>query len=176
MTAKAAPSVPSEGPVQAVLELVPESERVRLVAVHSTTRGGSLSVEVELSLGLYEGLPGLAEGPAEDPGSAVALVAAATLEAVRNLLQPRYEALVRESRLLDAGGVPLVLVVVDFGAGRQVQRLVGASLHRGSLYDTAVYATLDAVNRPLGRARLRKLAAFGDHNDVASGEAEAESA
>jgi len=162
--------------VPAVLELVPESERVRLVAVHSTTRNGALSVEVELGLGLYEGLPGLAEGPADDPSSAVSLVAGATLQAVRNLLQPHYEALVRETRLLDAGGVPLVVVVVDFGAGRQVQRLVGASLQRGSLYDTAVYATLDAINRPLGRARFRKLAAFEDQTDDMTDEADAASA
>ena len=47
-----------------------------------------------------------------------------------------------------------------FGEGRRLQRLVGACLQLGSLYDTAVYATLDAINRPLGRARFRQVAAF----------------
>jgi hypothetical protein len=149
----------------AVLELVPESERIRLLAVHSTTRNGSLSVEVELSYGLFEGVPGRAEGPGDDPVSVVSLVATATLEAVRNLLQPGYEALVREARLLETGGVPLAMVVVDFGSGRQVLRHVGACLQHGSLYDNAVYATLDAINRPLGRARFRQLAALGPESE-----------
>jgi hypothetical protein len=169
------PAAEPEG-LPAILELVDESERIRLVAVHSTTRDGSLSVEVELSYGLYEGIPGRAEGPHDDPASAVSLVSAATLAAVRNLLQPGYEALVREARLLEAGGGPLVMVVVDFGSGRQVQRHVGACLQRGSLYDTAVYATLDAINRPLGRARFRQLAALGPESEGDAGGMRAASA
>jgi len=145
------------GAVPAILSLVPDPERVRLAAVHSTTRDGSFSVEVELTLGSYEGLPGRAEGPGQDPASCVGLVATATLEAVRNLLRPGYDALVRETRLLEAGGQPVVLVVVDFGEGRRTQRLTGACAQRGSLYDAAVYATLDAINRPLGQARFRQV-------------------
>jgi hypothetical protein len=150
----------------AVLEVVEEAERLRLVAVHSTTRHGSLAVEVELSLGDFEGLPGRFEGPAQDAVSAVSVVASATLAAVRNLLQPGYEGLVREVRILPVGSVDLVCLVVDFGRERAVQRLVGACLDRGSLYDTAVYATLDAINRPLGRARFAQLAVIEGHGDA----------
>ena len=64
-----------ERPQVAVLEYEPDSERVRLVAVHSTTRGGNFSVEVELAVGAYEGLPGRAEGPASEPVGCAALVA-----------------------------------------------------------------------------------------------------
>ena len=156
----------AEAAQPAVLEVVDEAERLRLVAVHSTTRLGNLSVEVELSLGAFEGLPGRFEGPAQDAVSAVTVVASATLAAVRNLLQPGYEGLVREVRILQVGSVDLVCLVVDFGRGRDVQRLVGACLDRGSLYDTAVYATLDAINRPLGRARFAQLSVIEGHGDA----------
>ena len=154
-----------ERPQVAVLEYEPDSERVRLVAVHSTTRGGNFSVEVELAVGAYEGLPGRAEGPASEPVGCAALVARATLEAVRNLLQPGYEAQLRELRIVDMSGTPLVVVTVDFGEGRRLQRVAGACLQLGSLNDTAVFATLDAINRPLGRARFRQLAVL-DNADV----------
>lgn len=145
-------------PTMAVIELEPDSERVRLTAVHSTTRDGAFAAEVELAVGAYEGLPGRAEGPAQESVGCAALVARATLEAVRNLLQPGYETQLRELRIIDMGGIPLVAVTVDFGEGRRLSSVAGACLQRGSLYDTAVYATLDAINRPLGRARFRQLA------------------
>ncbi|HKK69785.1 MAG TPA: hypothetical protein VKA86_01110 [Candidatus Krumholzibacteria bacterium] len=145
-------------PRMAVLDYEPDSERVRLTAVHSSTRDGAFSVEVELAVGAYEGLPGRAEGPAPEPVGCAALVARATLDAVRNLLQPGYEAQLRELRIVDMGGLPMVAVTVDFGEGRRLQKVAGACLQHGSLNDTAVYATLDAINRPLGRARFRQLA------------------
>ena len=150
---------PAVRPLEAVLDYEAESERIRLTAVHSTTRDGAFSVEVELAVGAFEGVPGRAEGPAAEPVGCAALVARATLDAVRNLLQPGYEAQLRELRIVDMGGVPLVAVTVDFGEGRRrLQKVAGACLQHGSLYDTAVYATLDAINRPLGRARFRQLA------------------
>lgn len=148
----------NSAPTMAVLEFEPDSERVRLTAVHSTNRDGSFSAEVELALGAYEGIPGRAEGPAQESVGCATLVARATLEAVRNLLQPGYETQLRELRIIDMGGIPLVAVTVDFGEGRRLSSVAGACLQRGSLYDTAVYATLDAINRPLGRARFRQLA------------------
>lgn len=150
---------PGITPFPAVLEHEAETERIRLTAVHSTTRDGAFSVEVELAVGAFEGVPGRAEGPAAEPVGCAALVARATLDAVRNLLQPGYEAQLRELRLVDMGGIPLVAVTVDFGEGRRrLQKVAGACLQHGSLYDTAVFATLDAINRPLGRARFRQLA------------------
>lgn len=148
-------------PMPAILDYDADTERIRLTAVHSTTRDGAFSVEVELAVGAFEGVPGRAEGPAAEPIGCAALVARATLDAVRNLLQPGYEAQLRELRIVDMGGIPLVAVTVDFGEGRRLQKVAGACLQHGSLYDTAVYATLDAINRPLGRARFRQLAVLG---------------
>lgn len=144
----------------AVLSLERDEERIRLSAVHSTTRDGAFTVEVELALGSYEGVPGRASGPGQEPVGCATLVARATLDSVRNLLQPGYEAQLRELKIVDLTGSPAVVACVDFGEGRHLQRLVGACLQFGSLYDTAVYATLDAINRPLGRARFREVAAF----------------
>lgn len=157
----AQPDVPAGPPAElAVLSVERDEERIRLAAVHSTTRDGAFTVEVELAYGAYEGVPGRASGPAQEPVGCATLVAHATLEAVRNLLQTGYEAQLRELQIVDLTGSPAVVACVDFGEGRRLQRLVGACLQIGSLYDTAVYATLDAINRPLGRARFRQVAAF----------------
>jgi hypothetical protein len=154
------PDVSSPAAELAVLSIERDEERIRLSAVHSTTRDGAFTVEVELAYGPYEGVPGRAAGPAQEPVGCATLVARATLEAVRNLLQTGYEAQLRELQIVDLTGSPAVVACVDFGEGRRLQRLVGACLQLGSLYDTAVYATLDAINRPLGRARFRQVAAF----------------
>jgi hypothetical protein len=154
------PDVPSSSAELAVLSIERDEERIRLSAVHSTTRDGAFTVEVELAYGSFEGVPGRASGPAQDPVGCATLVARATLEAVRNLLQTGYEAQLRELQIVDLTGSPAVVACVDFGERRRLQRLVGACLQFGSLYDTAVYATLDAINRPLGRARFRQVAAF----------------
>ena len=165
------PGIPDSSPPQPMISAVPtadlavlsietDEERIRLAAVHSTTRDGAFTVEVELALGAYEGVPGRATGPGQEPVGCATLVARATLDSVRNLLQPGYEAQLRELKIVDLTGSPAVVACVDFGEGRRLQRLVGACLQLGSLYDTAVYATLDAINRPLGRARFRELAAF----------------
>jgi hypothetical protein len=143
---------------EAVLEVVDESERLRPVAVHSTTRGGSFAVEVEMVYANLEGAPGRAEGPAADPAGCLHLVGEATLGAVRNLLEPGYEAQLREIRRIAIGGHTAVVAAVDFGDGRRLDRYLGSCPNRGALYDAAVYAVLDALNRPLGRARFRMLA------------------
>jgi hypothetical protein len=106
----------------------------------------------------------------------VGVVAQAALEAVRNLLQPGYEARLREIRVLDMGAEPMVVLAVDFGRGREMHRLAGACLQRGSLYETTVYATLDALNRPLGRAGFRRLALLEGGGSAGEGELDAASA
>jgi hypothetical protein len=131
--------------------------RLRLGAVHTTTSSGSFIAEVELILGAFEGLPGRAEGPCGDSSASVNLVARAAVEAVRNLLKPEYEIQLRATRLASLAGAPLVVVAVDFGSGRQVQRLAGTSWERGSPYEATVYACLDALNRSLGRAEFQDL-------------------
>jgi hypothetical protein len=142
---------------EARLEVVTEQERMRPVAIHSTTRSGAFSVEVEMVYADLEGAPGRAEGPASDPEGCLQLVGEAALAAVRNLLEPGYEAQLREVRRIAVGGRSAVVAAVDFGDGRRLERYLGSCPNRGSLYDAAVYAVLDALNRPLGRARFRML-------------------
>lgn len=141
----------------AVLQLVPDRDRIRLAAVHCTVANGTFLAEVELAVGSIEGVPGKASGSARDPAGSAELVARATVEAVRNLLESGYEILVRDVRLVDMAGVPVVAVMLDFGRGRELQRLCGTCPQRGSLYETAVYATLDALNRRLGQSQFREL-------------------
>jgi len=131
--------------------------RIRLAAVHSTTSGGNFIAEVELSLGVFDGLPGRCEGPAVDADACVALVARAAVQAVRNLLKPQYEIQLRTTRVASVAGASLVIVALDFGVNRQIQRLAGTCWERGSLYEATVYACLDALNRPLGRAEFQDL-------------------
>ena len=66
---------------------------------------------------------------------------------------------------MDMGSTPFVAVIVDFGEGRRTERLAGACLQRGSIHETAVFATLDALNRALGRARFRQLGVFESEED-----------
>ncbi len=131
--------------------------RIQIGAVHTTTSGGVFVAEVELNVGPFEAAPGRAEGPALDPASCVDVVARAALEAVRNLLQPQYEIRLCSVQADRQAGVPLVTVVVDFGRGREFHRLAGTAIEHGSLYETTVYACLDALNRPLERAEYRDL-------------------
>jgi hypothetical protein len=131
--------------------------RIRLAAVHSTTSGGNFVAEVELSLGAFEGLPGRCEGPALDADACVALVARAAVQAVRNLLKPQYEIQLRTTRVASLAGGSLVIVVLDYGLNRQIQRLAGTCWDQGSLYESTVYACLDALNRPLGKAEFQDL-------------------
>ena len=154
----------------AVIELAPDPERIRVVAVHSSLREGSFTAEVELCRGAFEAIPGRAEGPAGDDASCARVVARATVEAVRNLLRPGYHAQLRELRVVELGTDEVVVLTVDFGEGRSHRRVTGACLQNGSLLDAAVYATLDALNRPLGRARFREFtvlaAADGEAGDL----------
>lgn len=152
------PAGPSEGLAQVATH--PgwgRRERIQLAAVHSTTSAGVFQAEVELTLGAFEGAPGRSEGPARDPETCVEVVARATLEAVRNLLKPGYEVQLRAVQLSRLSGLSLVTAVVDYGHHRQTVRLAGTCPERGSLYETAAYAVLDALNRPLGRAEFRDL-------------------
>ena len=145
-------------PLRVVSSATSESRpRIQIGAVHTTTSAGSFVAEIELNLGPFEAQPGRAEGPALDPISCVDVVARAALQAVRNLLQPQYEIRLCSVQADRQAGVPLVTVVVDFGRGREFHRLAGTAIEHGSLYETTVYACLDALNRPLERAEYRDL-------------------
>lgn len=156
-SASARPSAPEpelKGPRSVEVR---RSERIRLLAVHSTEADGSFVAEVELSLGVFEGSPGRAEGPARDPEGYVNVVARAAVEAVHNLLKPGVEIQFRAAQVSDLAGVRTITVLLVFGRGRDARRLAGVCVDCGSLYETTVYACLDALNRSLGRVEFRDL-------------------
>jgi hypothetical protein len=49
------------------------------------------------------------------------------------------------------GGVPAVVVKVDLARHREIKSLAGCALFCGNINQTVVFATLDAVNRVLGK-------------------------
>jgi len=136
---------------------LPISPRIRLIAVHSSVSEGGFLAEVELSVGAFEGAPGRAEGPAREAEDYVDVVARATVDAVRNLLKPGVELQYRASQVANLAGIRTVTVLLDFGRGREARRLAGICVEDGSLYETTVYACLDALNRSLGRVQFRDL-------------------
>jgi hypothetical protein len=139
------------GPPAPLLVSVP-SGRTRLVAVHTQRSGRRARAEVTLA-----GPTGEASGSAEGmytESASLRLVCLATLGALRRL-DPQAERTDLESAAVMTLGVRQIAVVsVVFVEGATEELCTGSALVRVSGgFDAVARATLDAVNRRLGRPR-----------------------
>ncbi|UCH83355.1 MAG: hypothetical protein JSW50_12970 [Candidatus Latescibacterota bacterium] len=83
-------------------------------------------------------------------------VGEATLKAVGELLEEELNLCLAEVREIPLGELTAILVRVDILRNRERKRLAGCSLFSGNTNQTVVFATLDAVNRVLGKLNPRK--------------------
>jgi hypothetical protein len=136
------------------VEEEPAANRLRFEGVGVEIDQSSCSVRVELALGNRETVGEASGNPAGYQVSR--LVAEATLAAVTKFLEPGYSLVLTEIKTIVLGGEEIVLVAVKFFKERAEKTLVGSCSVDHSLQQSVVYATLDALNRILGRLRYRE--------------------
>jgi hypothetical protein len=83
------------------------------------------------------------------------VIAEATLQAVSESLDESTKLCLRRVRQVTLDDAIALVVLVDLLTGRDRKGLVGASVVSGNENQTVVFATLDAVNRVLGKLDLK---------------------
>jgi hypothetical protein len=157
---KAAPS-PSDVPeptseAQEAVEFPVEEFacRIEFQSVNLFISHESIQAEVELVRDKLEVL-----GNAETANinlSPLRVVAEATLKAVGQLFDDATRFCLADVEEIAVGKQPAVVVKVELMRSRDVKSLAGCSLFSGNINQTVVFATLDAVNRVLGKLASRK--------------------
>lgn len=125
-----------------------EFRSVNLYLSEDTTRAEvELSREVDTAFGSAQ---------SDKPNSSsFEIVAEATLQAVSEYLDEKTRLCLRRVRRVELEDEIALVVLVDLLTGRNRKGLVGASVVSGNENQTAVCATLDAVNRVLGKLDLK---------------------
>lgn len=125
-----------------------KSSRIQFVRVGVSVSGLENKVEVELVKG---GIPslGIAEGPSSEMNQ-LRLIVEATLRAVKNYLNSKHT-FVFEGIKRISEGKDILLVTIIALTPRDERKLVGSAFCEGDRNKTAVFSTLDALNRYLER-------------------------
>jgi hypothetical protein len=148
-----------EGPTVLTLPAVQVEEepsvlRLRFEGVTVNIEQATCQVRVELSLGDREAV---GEAVGTSAGRQVPrLVGQAALEAVSKFLEPGFSLVLNDLKQFSLSGEEVVLVTVKFYRERTEKTLTGSCVVDHSLQQSVVYATLDALNRMLGRLRYRE--------------------
>ena len=132
----------------------PSVLRLRFEGVNVNIDHSSCQVRVELSLGDREAV-GEAAGMS-DGRQVPRLVGEATLDAMSKFLAPGYSLNLTDLEQVSMSGEKAVLVTVKFFKERAEKTLTGSCMVEHSLQQSVVYATLDALNRVLGRLHYRE--------------------
>ncbi|UCE17120.1 MAG: hypothetical protein JSV84_09440 [Gemmatimonadota bacterium] len=125
-----------------------DGSRIKFVSVGVSVPGLESKVEVELT---KDNVPSL--GVAEGPGSELnqlRLVVEATLKAIRNFLDSDHT-FVFESIKSIGEERNIIIVTITALTPRDERKLIGCAFSEGDRNKTAVFATLDALNRYLER-------------------------
>ena len=88
--------------------------------------------------------------------SPLRMVGEATLKAVGELLDESVRLGLGDVKEVLLGDTAAVLVRVDLARHREIKSLAGCALFSGNINQTVVFATLDAVNRVMGKLVSRK--------------------
>ena len=132
----------------------PAAVRLRFVGVTVGIDQSSCHARVELSLGDRETV-GEASG-ANSRRQVSRLIAEASLGAIAKFLDDSYGLTLTDLDVLEFGGEDVVLVAIKFHKDRSEKTLTGSCVVSHDLQQSVVYATLDALNRILGRLRFRE--------------------
>jgi hypothetical protein len=112
----------------------------------------SIRAEVELSRG---SVTAFGSDQSDRPSRApLETVAQATLQAVSEYLDESVRLCLVGLRRISVDDTDTIVVIVDRVSGRDSKRLAGASVVTKNENQTVVFATLDAVNRVLGKLDL----------------------
>jgi len=146
-TTSQAPNGPSEeGVVEFPVEEFPS--RFAFHSVNLFISQQSVQAEVELT---REGLETFGTAMSDNPNAShLAVVCEATLKAVGELLDESIRLCLSEIAEVVLGEDTAFVVKVDVVRNRERKSLAGCSLLSGNANQTAVFATLDAINRVLG--------------------------
>ena len=144
------------GPLEEELAEFPVEEFSSRYAFHSVNlfiSEDSVQAEVELT---RDGIETFGKAKSDNPGAShIAVIAEATLRAVGELLDEDIRLWLSGVEEIVLGDNIAFVVQVDLVQRRESKSLVGCSLLMGNPNQTAVYATLDAVNRVVGVLKSR---------------------
>ncbi len=149
--------------------LPPVRLRLASLQIQSDTLRGRLQVKVTLCKSDDPEVTygGQAEG-ASSRMQSIRVAAIATVEALNEYLDPDYGLTFEDADIINLGGHEVAIVALSlFTPRRKEETLIGATAVKHELLETVVKATLDAVNRRLGRlgARRRKSRPKGEWED-----------
>jgi hypothetical protein len=130
------------------------SSRLRFLSVNVMTMGYRATADVELSCGGQQVL-GTQSGISSRLGTP-RLVAAAALEALKQLVTDEAEFGLEGLEFLELGGQRLALVAVACLEGRRQRVFYGTAPVDADPHQAVVHATLDALNRSFGRLRQKE--------------------
>lgn len=136
------------------VEEEPPVVRLRFVGVTVSIDQTTCHARVELSLGDRETV-GEASG-SNSRRQITRLIAEASLEAIAKFLDDVYVLTLTDLEVLEFGGEDVVLVAIKFHKDRSDKTLTGSCVVSHDLQQSVVYATLDSLNRILGRLRYRE--------------------
>jgi len=152
-----APAEPK--PIPAVLLAEEIQQRIACSGVGVMASDMLVRAEVQLSTGELE-VRGTQEG-ANHGGSAIKLVAQATLDALARLVNEPILLHLNEVRVDNLGDHPVVLCAVELVEGRKSESLFGSCSNLHNEQQAVVFAILDALNRRLSMYSLKTAEAEG---------------
>jgi hypothetical protein len=127
--------------------------RVSVVSITVREAGQECRAEVVLGLGKHE--VGGSAHARRSRLSPLRVAAASAADALERLVSTRYRIEVIDVRASGMGGWKSVHVVLCLADGHAEIPLLGSSFASDDMRRAAVYATLDAINRQLGRLEPR---------------------
>lgn len=153
-TGPPAPSGPADRPAAAPpgVEEFPVEEyasRFAFQSVNLFMAKGSVRAEVELTRDSVESFGSFASD--RTTGEPYNVIAEATLRAVSEFLDEKTRLCLGEVLKVAVGDKHAFVVRVDMAGDRDTKSLAGCSIVSGNENQSVVYATLDAVNRVIGK-------------------------
>jgi hypothetical protein len=136
------------------LEEEPAVARLRYGRISTLLEPQVFRIRVELALGEREAA-GEAEGPSS-PRISPRLAGEAALDAAAKFLDAQISLVLTDVERIRTGGQEVVLVVMKLYKDRTEKVLTGSAPVDHDLNQAVVYATLQALNRFIGRLRFRE--------------------
>jgi len=147
------PAFPEAGDTVIELPIEEYASRFAFRSVNLYLSENTTRAEVELSRELDTSF---GSAQTDRPSSSTyEVIAEATLQAVSECLDESTKLCLRRVRRVTLDDAIAMVVLVDLLTGRDRKGLVGASVVSGNENQTVVFATLDAVNRVLGKLDLK---------------------